>query len=207
MNSMANVFLFQQNAHQVLPGTQQTAVLQLQIPAQQVHITMVSSVFHINHAIREESGTIPSVNVSALQDHSQMVSNVSDVELVNFMPMEAAIVQLEHSLMESNVLLRLSINVLELPILTGMELTVFASQVSQLLETHAIVMVSLWVTIVKDAPPNQTQSSPMESVNVTTAMLSLTVFVPSRLLLLSNVMLAPTLTVNSKNVFHVLMDV
>lgn len=54
-----------------------------------------------------------------------------------------------------------------------MELIVFVSQDSQLLETLAIVMVSLWVIIVKDVQPNLTLFGPTESVNVTMVMLIL----------------------------------
>ena len=92
--------------------------------------------------------------------------------------MEVATVQLELSLMELNVLSKLWINVLELLTPTGMELTASVSQDSQLPGTHAIVMVSSWVTIVKDVPPNLTQSTPMESVNVTTVMSNSMVSVP-----------------------------
>lgn len=49
----------------------------------------------------------------------------------------------------------------------------FVSQDSQLLETLAIVMVSLWVIIVKDVQPNLTLFGPTESVNVTMVMLIL----------------------------------
>lgn len=55
-----------------------------------------------------------------------------------------------------------------------MELIVSASQVSQLLETHATALVSSWEIIVKDVPQSQTQFSPMVFVNVTTDMLMLT---------------------------------
>ena len=51
-------------------------VSQLQIVAQLVLITTELNVFHINHAIREEFGTILYLNVSALKEHSLMVNNV-----------------------------------------------------------------------------------------------------------------------------------
>lgn len=104
MNSTDNVFLCQLNAHQVLLGTTPTDVSQLQTLAQLVPITMVLNVSHINHVIREESGTILYLNVSALKEASQMVKNVSDVLQVNSMPLEVAIVQKELSLMELNAL-------------------------------------------------------------------------------------------------------
>lgn len=93
MNSTANVFLSPQNAHQALLGTTPTDVLQLQIPAHQDHITMVLNVFHINHVIKEESGMILSVNASVHKVHSQMVLNVLNVPLDNFMPMEVVTAQ------------------------------------------------------------------------------------------------------------------
>lgn len=49
-----------------------------------------------------------------------------------------------------------------------------ASQVSQLLETHATALVSSWVIIVKDVPQSQIQSSQTVFVNVITDMLMLT---------------------------------
>ncbi len=109
--------------------------------------------------------------------------------------------------MEFNVLSRLLINVLQFQTLTGMELTVFVSQDSQQLEIHAIVMASLWATIVKDVPQSQTQSSKTEFVNVTTVMLILMVFVPLKQSLAFNAMSVLTSIVNFKNVFHVQMDV
>jgi len=68
-------------------------------------------------------------------------------------------------------------DVLEFQTPTGTELIVFVSQVSQLLETHATALVSLWVIIVKDVPQSQTQFSQTVFVNVTTDMLMLTVLV------------------------------
>lgn len=58
------------------------------------------------------------------------------------MPTVDAIVQMVLSSMESNAQSKQLTTVLEFQILTGTELTVSASQVSQLTETHAIVMVS-----------------------------------------------------------------
>jgi len=55
-----------------------------------------------------------------------------------------------------------------------MELIVSASQVSQLPETHATALVSLWEIIAKDVPQSQTQFSPTVFANVTTDMLMLT---------------------------------
>ncbi len=86
------------------------------------------------------------------------------------MPMVDVTVQLVLSLMVLNVLQRPLINVLESPTLTGMELIVFVSQDFPQMVTLAIVMVLLWEIIVKDVPQNQTQYSPMESVNVTMVM-------------------------------------
>lgn len=51
-------------------------VSQLQTVAQPVLITTELNVFHINLVIREESGTILYLNVSALKEHSPMVNNV-----------------------------------------------------------------------------------------------------------------------------------
>lgn len=76
MNSTVNVFLCQLNAHQVLLGTIPMDVYQLQTVAQPVLITTELNVFHINLVIREESGTILYLNVSALKEHSPMVNNV-----------------------------------------------------------------------------------------------------------------------------------
>ncbi len=132
---------------------------------------------------------------------------MSDVLLANFMPTVDATVQTDFSLMEPPVLSRLSINVLEFQIPTGTELTVSASQDLVLPETHAIVKESSLETIVKDVPPSQTQSGETESVNVTTVMLMLTVFVPSRLLSALPAMLVLSSIHNSKSVFHALMDV
>ncbi len=123
------------------------------------------------------------------------------------MQMVDVTVQKVLSSMEFNVLSRLLINVLQFQTLTGMELTVFVSQDSQLLEIHAIVMASLWATIVKDVPQSQTQSSKTEFVNVTTVMLILMVFVPLKQSLAFNAMSVLTSIVNFKNAFHVQMDV
>ena len=207
MNSTANVSHCQPSAHQVSPGTPQTDAPQLQTPAQPAHTTMESSAFHINHVTREESGTIPSVNAFAHKEVSQTVLNVSDVPLVNSMPTEDATAQMDFSSMEPNVSSKPSINVSESPTPTGTELTASASQDSALPETHAIVKESLSETIVKDVPPSPTQSGETESVNATTVMPMLTVFVPSRLLSASPAMSEPSSTANSKNAFHVLTDV
>lgn len=79
-------------------------VSQLQTLAQLVLITMVLNVSHINHAIREESGTILCLNVFVLKEASQTAKNVSDVLQVNSTLLEVATVQQELSLMELNVL-------------------------------------------------------------------------------------------------------
>ena len=123
------------------------------------------------------------------------------------MPMVDATAQMDFSSMEPNVLLRLLINVLLFQTPTGTELTASASQDSALLEIHAIVMVSSWVTTVKDVLPSQTQSGRAESVNATLVMPMLTVFVPSRLLSAFHAMLPLTSMHNSKSVSHALMDV
>lgn len=149
-------------------------VFQLQTVAQLVLITTELNVFHINHVIREESGTILYLNVSALKEHSPMVNNVLDVPQVNFTLLEVATALKELSLMESNVHHCLLTNVLEFQTPTGMELIVSVSQDSQPLETHVIALVSSWVIIAKDVPQNQTQFSPMVFANVTMVMLMLT---------------------------------
>ena len=102
MNSTDNVFLYQLNVHQVSPGIIPTDASQLQTLAQLVPITTVLNVFHINHAIREESGMTLCLNVSALKEASQMAKNVSDVPQVNFMQLEVAIAQKELSSMDLN---------------------------------------------------------------------------------------------------------
>lgn len=58
MNSMANVFLFQQNVLQVLLGIILMDVHQLQTLAHQELIIMVLNVFHIHHVIMEKFGMI-----------------------------------------------------------------------------------------------------------------------------------------------------
>lgn len=98
--------------------------------------------------------------------------NVLDALKANFTLMAVAIVQMEPSLMELNVLFKPLINVFLFQIPTGMEPIVFASQVSQQLETHVIVMVLSWATIVKDVLQNQIQYGLMEFVNVTMVMLT-----------------------------------
>jgi hypothetical protein len=80
------------------------------------------------------------VNVFAHKVGSGTVLNVLDALPDNFMLTVDVIVQMEHSLTELNVLLKLLINVLELLTPIGMELIVFASQDFQPLEIHAIVM-------------------------------------------------------------------
>ena len=207
MNSTVNVCHCLLNAHQVSPGTPPTVVLQLQTPAQLDLTTMESSVFHTSHAIREESGTILSVSVFAHKAVSPTVLNASDVLLANCMPTVDATAQKDFSSMESNVSSKQSTNVFQFQTPTGTELTVFVSPDSQQLEIHAIVKELLLETIVKDVLLSQTQSGEMESVNVTMVMLMLTVFVLLRLLSALHAMLVLSLTVNFKNVFHVLMDV
>lgn len=81
------------------------------------------------------------VNVFVHKVDSGTVLNVLDALLDNFMLMVDVIVQMEHSLTELNVLLKLLINVSELLTPIGMELIVFVSQDFQPLETHAIAMV------------------------------------------------------------------
>lgn len=78
----------------------------------------------------------------AHQVHSQTEFHVLNVPQVNFMLTVDAIVQMVLSSMESNAQSKQLTTVLEFQILTGTELTVSASQVSQLTETHAIVTVS-----------------------------------------------------------------
>lgn len=128
MNSMASVFHFQPSANQVWPGITAMAAPQLATLVQAELTSMVLSVFHINLAIREESGMILSVNVFAHPVHSGTLLNVSDVLLVSFMLMEVATVQMEPSSMEFNVQLKLQINVLVFQALTGTEPIVSASQ-------------------------------------------------------------------------------
>lgn len=159
------------------------------------------------HVKMEKYGMILSVNVFAHQDHSQMEPHVLNVLLDNYMLMEVATAQMVLSLMEFNAPLKQSINVLEFQIQTGTELIVSVSQDSQLMETHAIVQVLLWVIIVKDVHQNQTQSGAMVFVNVIMDMLMLKVFVPSLQLSALNAMSEPISILNFKNVFHALMDV
>lgn len=207
MNSTVNVCHCLLNAHQVSPGTPPTVVLQLQTPAQLDLTTMESSAFHTSHAIREESGTILSVSVFAHKAVSPTVLNASDVLLANCMPTVDATAQKDFSSMESNVSSKQSTNVFQFQTPTGTELTASASQDSALPETHAIVMVSSWVTIVKDVLPSQTQSGEAESVNVTLDMPMSMVLVLSRQLSAFHAMLPLISIHNSKNVCHALMDV
>lgn len=144
---------------------------QLQIPAHQDLTTTESDVFHINHAIKEEFGMINYLNAYAQILLSSTVLNVLDALQVNFMPTVDVSAQTEHSLMEFNVLLKLLIDVLVLPIPTGMELIVSAYQVSQEITINATAKASSLVTIVKDAPQSQTLFSETESVNVIPVML------------------------------------
>lgn len=102
---------------------------------------------------------------------SSTVSNVLDALQVNFMLTVDVSAQTEHSLMEFNVLLKLLIDVLVLPIPTGMELIVSAYQVSQEITINATAKASSLVTIVKDAPQSQTLFSETESANVIPVML------------------------------------
>lgn len=64
-----------------------------------------------------------------------------DALQANFMPMEDVIVQMEPSLMELNVLFEVLTDVFPFPTPTGTELTAYASQDSQLAETHVSVTV------------------------------------------------------------------
>lgn len=183
------------------------AAYQLLTLAHQDHIIMVLNVFHINLVIKEEFGMINNLNVSALILPSGMVSNVSDVPLDNNMQLEDVSAHKVLSLMEFNALLELLIDVFLLPIPTGMELTVFASQDSLQATINASVKVLLLETIVKDVPLSQIQFSEMEFVNVTMDSLMLMVPVPLKLLSQLNVELLPISIANFKNVYHALMDV
>lgn len=58
INLMANVFHFQQNAHQALLGTIIMDVPQQATLAQLEPTSMEINVFHINHVIKEEYGMI-----------------------------------------------------------------------------------------------------------------------------------------------------
>lgn len=206
MNSTANVFHFQPSAHQDWPGTTPTVVHQPATSAHLDHTTTESSVFHTLHVIAVESGMILSVNASAHKVHSPTEPFAFDALLVNFTPTEDATAQMEPSSMELNAPSELSTNVSAFQTPIGTELIVFASQVTQQTVTHAIVMVSLSETSVKDVPPSQTLSGLTESVNATTALLMLMVcallLLPSQL----NAMSELSSTVNSKNVFHALTD-
>lgn len=129
--------------------------------------TMVSSVFPSCPVLREEFGMIPFLNVYALPQASIMVKNVFTVLLDNFMPMEDASALKEPSIMETDVLIKQSTDVLVFPTLTGMELTVFAIQDSKVTETPVFAMESSWEIIAKDVPQSQTLSLKMEFANVT----------------------------------------
>lgn len=94
-----------------------------------------------------------------------------DVPLVNYMPMEDAIVQRELSLMELNALSEQLIDVSEFQTLTGTELTVYVSQDSQPTEILASVMALSSETIVKDALLNQIQYGATEYADATTDLL------------------------------------
>lgn len=157
--------------------------------------------------IKEESGMINNLNVSALILPSGMVFNVSDALLDNNMQSEDASVHKELSLMESNVLLEPLIDVFLLLIPTGMELTVFASQDLLQATINASVKVLLLEIIVKDVLLNQIQFSETEFVNVIMDSLMLMVPVHLKLLFQLNAEYQPILIVNFKNVYHVLMDV
>lgn len=84
------------------------------------------------------------------------------------MPMEDASALTEPSLMELNALSELLIDAFLFQIPTGTELIVFASQDSQLTETHASVTVSSLEITVKDALQNPTQSGQTVSADATT---------------------------------------
>lgn len=143
----------------------------------------------------------------AQKEDSGMLLNVSSVLLVNFMPTAAATALPEHSSTEFNAPSKVSTSVSESQTRTGTEPTASVSPVSQPLATHATAMVSSWAIIANDVPPNQTQSSPTESVSVTTVSSILTVSVPSRLSPALNAMSEPTSILNCKNVCHARMGV
>lgn len=178
MNSMELVLNFPQNAHQVSPGMPQADVSQLPTPVHQDLITTVSDVSHINLAIKEKSGMINNLNAFALIALSSMVLNVLNAPLVNNMPLVDASAQKELSLTEFNVPLELLINVFLLPIPTGTELTVSASQDLPQIATNVSAKVLLSEIIAKDALPSLTQSGETEFVNAITVMLMLTELVP-----------------------------
>ena len=206
-NSTELVFPFHHDAHPALPGTPPTVAPPLQTPARPAHTTTESSVFHTCHATTERSGTTLCHNACAHKEVSPTEFHVSDVPLDSFMPTVDVTAQTDFSSTESNALLRLSTNVSPFQTPTGTELTASASQDSALPETHAIVMVSSWVTIVKDVLPSQTQSGEAESVNVTLDMPMSMVLVLSRQLSAFHAMLPLISIHNSKNVCHALMDV
>lgn len=133
--------------------------------------------------------------------------NVSDALQASCLLTEDVFVQLVLSLMELNAQSNLLIDVLEFLTLTGTVLIVSASQDSRPVEIHASVMVSSLEIIVKDAPQDPTLSGPMESASVTTALSASTVYVPSKLLPVSNATLPLISTPNFKNVSPALMDV
>lgn len=207
MNSTTHASHFPVNAHQASTGATTTAAPQAATSAHQDLTSTESSVFLTLHATTEESGTIPSVNVSAHKEPSPMGPLVSDVPLDNFTPTEDATAQMEPSSMELNAPSELLKNVSAFQTPTGMELTASVSQASQPMETHASVTVSSLETSVKDVPQSQTQSGPTESVNATTDTLMLMVFVPLSPPSQSNATLEPSSTLNFKSVFHALMDV
>lgn len=157
--------------------------------------------------IKEEFGMINNLNVFALILPSGMVFNVSDVPLDNNMQLEDVSAHKVLSLMESNVLLELSTDVFQLPIPTGMELTVFASQDLLQATINVSAKASLLEIIVKDVLQSQTQFSEMVFANVTTDSLMSMVPVPLKLLFQLNAEYQPILIVNFKNVYHALMDV
>lgn len=104
MNSITHVSSFQVDAHQDLTGATTMAAHPPVMFVHQVLTSMESSVSHTLHVKTEESGTILLVNVSVQQEPFPMVQSVFDVLLVNFTLVEDATAQMEHSLMEFNVL-------------------------------------------------------------------------------------------------------
>ncbi len=168
MNSTTNVSHFPPNAHKASTGATTTAAYPPATSVHQVLTSTESSVSHSLHVITEESGMIPSVNVSAHKDLSPTVPLVFDAPLANFILTADATAQMEPSSMELNVPSKPWTIVSAFQTPTGMELTVSASQASQPTEIHASVMVSSLETSAKDVPQSQTQSGPTESVNATT---------------------------------------
>ena len=157
--------------------------------------------------IKEEFGMINNLNVFALILLSGMVFNVLDVHLDNNMQLEDVSVHKVLSLMESNVLLEPLIDVFLLLILTGMELIVFVSQDFLQVTISVSVKALLLEIIVKDVLLSQIQFSEKEFVNVTMDLQMLMVPAHLKLQFQLNVEWLLISIVNSKNVYHALMDV